>query len=87
MLTMRMIGVNDYGVHDDDQPIGRIRLARECPPSTWLRNVVVTIPAPDLIRRLCWQSAAATGVGQLDVPTCKQGAHLDRHGHAEQPST
>jgi hypothetical protein len=30
MLTLRMIGVNDYNVFEDGQRIGRIRFARRC---------------------------------------------------------
>ncbi len=32
MLTMRLIGVNDYTVHEDGQLIGRIRYASERTP-------------------------------------------------------
>ena len=46
MLTMRMIGVNDYTVHEDGQLIGRIRYASERTPGKWLWNVTVTIPGP-----------------------------------------
>jgi hypothetical protein len=46
MLTLRMIGVNDYTVFEDGQRIGRIRYARERTPGIWLWNVTVTIPGP-----------------------------------------
>jgi hypothetical protein len=32
MLTLRMIGANDYNVPEDGQPIGRIRYASERTP-------------------------------------------------------
>ena len=32
MLTLRLIGVRDYSVHDDGQQIGRIRFASERSP-------------------------------------------------------
>ncbi|WP_375791163.1 hypothetical protein ACE102_07375 [Bradyrhizobium sp. vgs-9] len=46
MLTMRMIGVNDYSVHEDGQTIGRIRFAKDRSPGIWLWNVTVPIPGP-----------------------------------------
>ena len=46
MLTMRLIGVNDYTVHEDGQCIGRIRYASERVPGKWLWNATVTIPGP-----------------------------------------
>ncbi len=46
MLTLRLIDPNDYAVHEDGQPIGRIRLARERSPSIWLWHVAVNIPGP-----------------------------------------
>ena len=46
MLALRLISPNDYSVHEDGQPIGRIRLARERAPAIWLWNVTVTIPGP-----------------------------------------
>jgi hypothetical protein len=46
MLTMRMIGQNDYTVREDGQPIGRIRFASERTPGKWLWNVTVNIPGP-----------------------------------------
>ena len=49
MLTMRMIGQNDYSVREDDQPIGRIRFAHERTPGVWLWNVQVNIPGPPLL--------------------------------------
>jgi len=33
MLSLHLIDPNDYTVLDDDQPIGRVRLARERSPS------------------------------------------------------
>jgi hypothetical protein len=33
-------------VLEDGQPIGRIRLARECSPSIWLWNVTMPLPGP-----------------------------------------
>ena len=46
MLTMRMIGQNDYSVREDGQPIGRIRYASERTPGIWIWNVQVNIPGP-----------------------------------------
>jgi hypothetical protein len=46
MLTLRLIGVNDYSVFEDGQRIGRIRYAKERTPGIWLWNVIVTIPGP-----------------------------------------
>jgi hypothetical protein len=45
-LTLRMIGVNDYAVHEDGQQIGRIRFASERNPGIWLWQVQVHIPGP-----------------------------------------
>lgn len=39
MLTMRLIGVRDYGVFDDGQHIGRIRYASERNPGVWIWHV------------------------------------------------
>jgi hypothetical protein len=44
MLTMRMIGQNDYSIREDGQPIGRIRYASERTPGVWLWHVQVNIP-------------------------------------------
>ena len=46
MLTLRLIGPNDYSVHDDGQRIGRIRFASERNPGVWLWHVQVHIPGP-----------------------------------------
>ena len=46
MLTLRLIDRKDYTVHEDGQPIGRIRLARERSPSIWLWHIGVDIPGP-----------------------------------------
>ena len=46
MLTMRMIGQNDYSVRENAQPIGRIHFASERTPGIWLWNVTVNIPGP-----------------------------------------
>ena len=46
MLTMRMIGQNDYSIREDAQLIGRIRYASERVPGVWLWNVTVNIPGP-----------------------------------------
>ncbi len=37
---------NDYSVHDDGHPIGRIRLACERTPSTWQWAVTEPVPGP-----------------------------------------
>ncbi len=47
MLTLRLIGPNDYTVHEDGQRIGRIRLARERTPPKWLWHITVTIPGSE----------------------------------------
>ena len=44
MLTLRLIGVRDYSVHDDGQQIGRIRFASERSPGVWLWHVQIHIP-------------------------------------------
>ena len=46
MLTMRMIGPNDYRIREDGQPIGRIRFASERVPGVWLWHVTVNVPGP-----------------------------------------
>jgi hypothetical protein len=48
MLTMRMIGVNDYNVLDDGRRIGRIRFASERMPGVWLWHIQVHIPGVPL---------------------------------------
>ncbi len=47
MLTLSLIGPNDYRVHEDGQPIGRIRLARERTPPKWLWHITVLIPGTE----------------------------------------
>ncbi|MCG2631047.1 hypothetical protein L6654_30895 [Bradyrhizobium sp. WYCCWR 13023] len=42
MLTLRLIGPNDYSVHEDGHLIGRIRRDDRF----WLWTVVVTLPGP-----------------------------------------
>jgi hypothetical protein len=44
MLTLRLIGVRDYSIHEDGQAIGRIRYASERTPGVWIWNVTVNIP-------------------------------------------
>ncbi len=44
MLTLRLNDPNDYTVHEDGQPIGRIRYASS--PGLWLWTVTVNIPGP-----------------------------------------
>ncbi len=44
MLTLRLIGPNDYTVHEDGQRIGRIRYASERSPGLWLWHINVTLP-------------------------------------------
>jgi len=46
MLTRRQIAPDDFGVYEDDQLIGRIRLARDRAPPIWLWTITVTIPGP-----------------------------------------
>ena len=46
MLTLRLIGPNDYDVYDDGQRIGRIRFASERNPDVWLWHVQIHIPGP-----------------------------------------
>src|SRR4051794_36327354 len=45
-LTLRMIGSDDYTVHDDRQLVGRIRYPSERSPGFWLWTCVVTLPGP-----------------------------------------
>jgi hypothetical protein len=51
MLSLHLIDPNDYLALEDDQLIGRIRLARERSPSIWLWNVTVTHSRPTVRRR------------------------------------
>jgi len=44
MLTMRLIGQNDYRVLEGRQRIGRIRFAHERIPGIWLWNVTINLP-------------------------------------------
>jgi len=44
MLTLRMIGQNDYSIREDGQPIGCIRFASERTPGIWIWQVQVNIP-------------------------------------------
>ena len=46
MLTLRLIGVRDYSIHEDGQRIGRIRFASERSPGVWLWHIQVHIPGP-----------------------------------------
>jgi hypothetical protein len=46
MMTLRMIGLDDYTVHEDRQLIGRIRYASERSPGLWLWTCIVTLPGP-----------------------------------------
>jgi hypothetical protein len=46
LLTLRLIDPSDYTVHEDGQPIGRIRYAKERSPGLWLWTVTVNIPGP-----------------------------------------
>jgi hypothetical protein len=45
-LTLRMIGLDDYTVHEDRQLVGRIRYASELSPGQWLWTCTVTLPGP-----------------------------------------
>ena len=44
MLTLRLIGPQDYRVSEDGQRIGRIRYASERNPGIWLWQIHVHIP-------------------------------------------
>ena len=44
MLKLRTIGLSDYSVLEGGQRIGRIRLATERMPCTWIWNVTVHLP-------------------------------------------
>jgi hypothetical protein len=46
MLTLRLIGPNDYTAHEDGQRIGRIQYTRDRSSGLWLWNVTVTIAGP-----------------------------------------
>lgn len=46
MLTVRLIGLDDYTVFEDRQLIGRIRLAQERSPTIWVWTVTVALPGP-----------------------------------------
>lgn len=46
MLTIRLIGLDDYIVRENGQTLGRIRLSHDRSPPIWLWNVTVTIGAP-----------------------------------------
>ena len=43
-LTLRMIGPDDYSVHDDRQFVGRIRYSSERSPGLWLWTCMVVSP-------------------------------------------
>ena len=45
-LKVRMIGLDDYTIHEDRQLIGRIRYTSEPSPGVWLWTCVVTLPGP-----------------------------------------
>ncbi|MET4279957.1 MULTISPECIES: hypothetical protein [unclassified Bradyrhizobium] len=45
-LTLRMIGLDDYTVHEDRQLVGRIRYANERSRGFWLWTCIVTLPGP-----------------------------------------
>ena len=39
MLKLRLIGIDDYSVLEDEQCIGRVRFASERTPPTWLWHI------------------------------------------------
>jgi hypothetical protein len=45
-LSLRMIGLDDYTVHEERQLIGRIRFASDRLPPLWLWTCTVTLPRP-----------------------------------------
>src|SRR4051794_25525908 len=45
MMTLRMIGLDDYTVHEDRRLVGRIRYATERSPGLWLWTCVVKPPS------------------------------------------
>lgn len=45
-LTLRMIGLDDYTVHEDRQLVGRIRYANERSRGFWLWTCIATLPGP-----------------------------------------
>lgn len=45
-LTVRMISLDEYSVHDDRQLVGRIRYSSERSPGQWLWTCVVKLPRP-----------------------------------------
>jgi hypothetical protein len=46
MLTVCLIGLDDYSVREDGHTVGLIRLAHERTPAVWLWTITVTIPGP-----------------------------------------
>jgi hypothetical protein len=46
MLTLRIIGIRDYSIHDDGKPHGRIRFASERNPGIWTWHVQIHLPGP-----------------------------------------
>ncbi|MDA9408739.1 hypothetical protein [Bradyrhizobium sp. CCBAU 45384] len=46
MLTLRLIGPDDYSVRENGHPIGRIRFASDRAPALWLWTITVTLPGP-----------------------------------------
>ena len=44
MLTLRLIGQNDYSIREDGQPIGRIRFTHERTPGIWLWHIQMHAP-------------------------------------------
>ena len=46
MLTVRLIGLDDYSVREDGRTVGRIRLAQERAPAIWLWTITVAIAGP-----------------------------------------
>jgi len=46
MMTLRIIGPDDYTLHDHRQLVGRIRYASERSPGFWLWTCIVTLPGP-----------------------------------------
>jgi len=71
MLTLRMIGRNDYSVREDGQPIGRIRYASERTPGIWLwpccsgiePSLLPRRRAPHLLPSPAYRERIETGAG------------------------
>ena len=83
MLTKRRIGARDYSIHEDGQPVGRIRYASERTPGVWLWSVTVALPGAPFGSARSYDDARAAFKSAWEAFAAEQGREKLAKAYAE----